>query len=56
MDGEGVQIKFGDGARDGDRSRRVEGRELGNFVDIMVARGLPRGGIGCCTLEVRHRD
>jgi hypothetical protein len=36
MDGEGVQVKFGDGARYGDRAWRVEGRELGDFVGVMV--------------------
>lgn len=38
-EGDGIEVEFGDGARDGDGSRRVEGRQLGDLV-VFVCRGM----------------
>jgi len=56
---EGVEIEFGDGARDGDGSWGVERRQLGDLVVAMFGEGLavmPRRGVGWGTVEFRHDD
>jgi hypothetical protein len=56
IDGEGVQVEFGYGARHGDGSRRVERRELGDFIVVMFGglAMMPGQGVGWAAVEVRH--
>ena len=39
MDAEGIEVEFGDGARDRDGTGRVEGREFGDFVALLGGGG-----------------